>query len=478
MENSLLSFNLPEQLTKRLAFTRLSDGRRKLVVSTNWLPLVGFEADAPNIERSLGDNKGIVVERVRDLFDLPGRVKKVYTRTYKRRKNNPIEHQLDISSQKLLDRSFPADCKHVHVTFTPDRVEIRPLTSLQQRAMDNAKKADDPLSVFAACTSGVDLRSMSDNGFSIHSVIEWRPPEARDKVDLSETGALNVLANIPGVKAIYNEDINQIDVARIADAVAKSPFTNLSISVQCDDFSTAKGTTLKERSLADLSSSIDMGYDLLRLVESLAPPTLTIENVPAWINSDMYKMISLRLRKWGYQEHCLVADARDHGGLTSRKRAYSFFTALPNPFSWEKPQTRRQDTIWGIVKEHLPGCRHVSHSKSLQDGLESGRLRTITRESCHSPTFLKSQIRMAKDSVVIADQGKLFWPTEGLMKRLMGIPKSFNLSNCSSSIASEIIGQSVDMGLHEMVVRSVKRHLLAFQSQLLGLTQLHQPTFS
>lgn len=469
MSANELSFNTPDLMTKSLSFKKMNGGKRKLVVSTNWLTLIGFEAGAPNVEKSLGPNQGIVIERVRDLFDGNDRVKKVYTRSYKQRRNNPIETLLDISSQKLLDESFPASCSRVHITFTKDKVEIRPLTTHQERALENARKADDPLSVMAACTSGVDLHSMQKHGHSIHSIIEYRPAELRDKKDLTETGALNAVANIEGIKAVYNEDINTINLDRIAAAVNESPFTTFVISPVCDDFSTVKAKSLKDRSLEDLSSGIDMGYDLLRIVERLAPPTILIENVSGWVKSDMYRIISLRLRRWGYQEHCIVADARDYDGLTSRKRAYSFFTALPSPFNWEKPSERRTTPIWSIIEEHLPELRDVTHSKSLNDGIACGRLRTITPESCHSPTFLKSQLRMAKDSCVIRVDDRLYWPSEALTKRLMGIDESFTLENCSTTIASEIIGQSVDMGLHDMVVRSVKRHLIEFYDSIKSL---------
>lgn len=457
-----LNFNIPELLTKRLAIKKLSNGKRKIVVSTNWLPLVGFEINTPNTEKSLGRNKGIVIERVKDKGEAQGKVKKVYSRVYRTRRNNPIEAMLDIGGQKLLDESFPTECSHVHIVFTQDRIEITPLTSHQERALNNAKKCEDPLSVFAACTSGVDLHAMVENDFTVNHCIEYRPFEKRDKRDLTETGALNVLANIKGIKSLYNEDITTIDTKRLAADAAKSPCTTFVISPVCDDFSNVKANSLKEKSLDDLSSGIDMGYDLLRIVEALAPPTILIENVSGWVKSDMYKIISLRLRRWGYKEHCLVADARDYGGLTSRKRAYSFFSVLPSSFDWEKPVERRTAPIWDIIKRYLPDCRDVTHSKSLNDGKETGRLRVITPESTHSPTILKSQNRLAKDTCVISVDDKMYFPSEQLTKKLMGIGEDFTLENCSTTIASEIIGQSVDMGSHLPVIRSVKKHIMAF----------------
>ena len=455
-----------EKLTKQVAFKKMGPDKRKLVLSTNWLPLVDFEAGAPTMERSLGDNKGIEVVRVYDLLDAPLKTKKVYSRQYKRRKNNPLETLLDIGKQSLLSRSFPNECTHVHVTFTKGRILITPLFAKQHVAIENAKKTKDYLSVFAALTSGVDLYSLEKNGFNTRSIIEWRPQEARDKKDFTETGALNVLANIKGMRNVYNENINTVNVNHIVKDVENNPFMLFTASPQCDDYSNVKAKSLKDSSLVDLSSSIDMTYDLLRIVDALAPPMALFENVGGWLKSDGYTMLSLRMRRWGYSEHVLYADARDYGGLTARKRAYAFFSALPVSFDWESVVPRNSTGLWDLMGSMLDDCRDVTHSKSLQDGLVCGRLRVITKDSVFSPTILKSQLRQAKDSVVIQDGDRLLWPTERMMRFLMGVDEGFNLNAVSSTIASEIIGQSVDIPLHDSVVRSVKNHIERFVNSL------------
>jgi DNA (cytosine-5)-methyltransferase 1 len=461
-----LTFHAPEKLTKQLSIKQISGGKRKVVISTNWLPLVGFEKGDPTIERTLGEGKGFVIERVRNLFDNP-KIKKVYSREYKSRKNNPIETLLDISSQKLLDMSIPVGCERVHVTFKRDIVTVVPITSGQYKAIQNAKSAQERLSVFAGMTSGVDLQSLQSNGFTVSSILEWRCPEKRDGVkDLSETGALAAIANTAGVKNLYNENIFEVDVHRLAEDAAKSPFTLFHASPQCDDHSSLKTKKSKAGAVSDLSTTIDMAYDVIRICEELNPPTILLENVPNWLKSDVYTMLSVKLRRFGYKEHVLVGDARDYGGLTSRKRAYSFFTALPSHFAWEAPQSISTTSIWTLIDKHLPECRDVTHSKSLQDGITTGRLRPITPESNCAPTLLKSQERMAKDSVVIKKDGRLYWPTEKLLKELMGIEQSFDLRCVTKAIASEIIGQSVDIPLHDAVVRSAKRHINAFFDSL------------
>ena len=460
---NFLNINVPEIITKQLKMYSGAKGRRKITVSTNWLRLFDFEPNAPIVETSLGENKGMVIERVYDLFDMP-KVKRVYQRSYTKRKNNPLESQLEVSGQKILNESFPAGCERVHITFEHGKVTIVPLTTQQERALDNAKNAEDKLSAFVAFSSGVDVHAMQSEGFAVKGILDFRPQEARDKSDLTETGALNALSNAKGVKALFNEDIFAMDVNRIADHFKDSPFMVLHASPQCDDFSTLKNNKQKEKDIESVASTMDMTLDVLNMVEAICPPVVFLENVTGWAKSPVYDLMALRMRRRGYKEHLLAsADARDYDGMTSRKRAYAVFTMLDAPFEFEqKALARNSESIWNQITPFLKDCREVSHCKAIQDGARIGRLRIITKDSLHSPTPVKSQNRQAKDSLVIEHQGRYFWPTEELLKFVLGITEDFCLEANSQTIASEIIGQSIDVPLHASILRSVKRHIETF----------------
>lgn len=459
-EDVLVRVNVPDVATKQLKF-RAKGGRRILTISSNFLTLFGFAKGDAVIERCLGPGKGMTVERVDDLFAAP-QAKKVYSRTYKQRRNNPFEHLIEVSSQKLIDEAFPADCNRVHVLFERGRVTITPLFTVEERARANAEKAD-PTSVFAALTSGVDLHSMCASGFSISAVLEWRPQEARDKTDLTETGAMTALANSGALFAIFNEDVTSCVLDRIGHVMAKAPAMILHASPQCDDLSNLKSKSLKERDLETAHSTADMILDLLSIVERIAPPLIVFENVPGMIGSPAYEIASLRLRRWGYTRYEHVGDARDYGGLTSRKRAYVVFTLLDAPFAFEEPYAERERDAWSIIEPYLPECRDVSHSKSLNDGKEIGRLRAIRPGARNLPTPVKSIARMAKDSIVIEpEEGVFLFPSEDLFKHLLGIDE-VDLNAVSATIATEIIGQSIDRPHHEMILRSIQRHILAWE---------------
>lgn len=469
------TFAVPSGIaTKKLGIkVSPTTGKKKIAVSTNWLPIFGFEAGAEVVERSLGPNKGMEIILLSDFESFAGntfdlfnteevKLKKkiVYQREYKARKNNPLETLIEVASQKIIDDSFPNGTTRVHVTFSQSIITITPLTTHQEEALKNITP-ESKHEVFAACTSGVDLHSLeNDHGMSIHSVIEFRPHEARDgKRDLSETGALTVLRNVKNIGNLFNEDITYIDASRLEAAVKNSPVTTFMASPVCDDFTNVKNKKAKEDSIENLTSSIDQSFDLLRCIYAIKPPLICFEQVRGWYKSDAYKILNLRLRKLGYKENLLIADPRDYEGKTSRVRGYAVFTVLDSPFEFEAKTTRSNETIWDLVKKYLPECRDVSHSKSIQKGKAKGRLRVINKSSLHSPTFLKSQPRMAGDSVVVEDEGKFYWPCEGLQKELMGILPTFTTDASSMEIALECLGQSIDGAVHDSVIRSLKKHI-------------------
>ena len=71
---------------------------------------------------------------------------------------------------------------------------------------------------------------------------------------------------------------------------------------------------------------------------------------------------------------------------------------------------------------------------------------------------------MAKDSLVIEPEpDKFLFPSEKLLKRLLGID-DVDLTAVSATIATEIIGQSIDASHHAMIMRCVKRHIEDWQA--------------
>jgi len=458
MSNSI-NINKPQLTTKQLKLQECKAGK-KLVISTNWLPLFGFEETSLTVEELIGPNEGIRI-RVASLFDTD--TKKVYTRRYTTRKNNPIETMLDIRKQSLINEAFPEDTTQVHVVFKQNEITITPITNRQAEAIKSFKKSDNKLSTFLACSSGIDGYCLEKEGFTIETLLEYRPNEKRDKKDLSETGALNALANI-SPKYLINENIMNLDLEKLAALTCKSKSTLFHISLQCDDFSNVKAKSLKDKSVNDTSSTLNMTIDALNLIQKFNFPTVLIENVKGFSSSDIGKMTRVRLQRLGYSIHNMILNARDFGGYTNRERNYLFATLLPAEFTPPVEIQKDEKSLWNTFIEPriLKGeLREVSNSKSIQDGLKCGRARMIKRDSVFTPTFLKSQDRMAKDSVILFDEvrNKIFFPSNELVAELMGISREFTFDAVSKTIESEIIGQSVEVPLHSAILQSIKEHI-------------------
>ncbi|MCT7563332.1 DNA cytosine methyltransferase [Aliarcobacter butzleri] len=455
--NNTLNINIPQVATKQLKLQNCNAGK-KLVVSTNWLPLFGFEANSRVKEELIGIGKGIKVSLV-DKDDT--KVKKVYTREYKSRRNNPIETMLDIRSQTLLNQAFPTDTEKVHIQFTYGEILITPMCNRKAAAIKQFKKSNNEC--FVACSSGVDMVSMVKSGLKVETLLEYRPNEARDKNDMTETGAINAITNVE-VNHLINEDIMNLDIDKIFRLCSKSNYTNATISLQCDDFSNVKGSSLKDISLDDGSTSLDMVIDAINLISKFNFPTVLVENVPAFFTSDAGKVLGARLKRLGYKTYCDKFDARDYGGLTSRVRGYMFATMLPANFEMPKPTKSNDIPIWDLLNfdERIASgeFRDITHTSSLQDGLKTGRARFIKRDSISAPTVMKSQNRQAKDSVFIFDEvsNKYYFTSNKLLSELMGIKMDF--SSVSGTIESEIIGQSIEVPLHNAVLESINKHLI------------------
>jgi len=458
-----LNVNTPSLASKRIKITRY-DNKRKIQISSNLLPLFGFEKGTAVVERELGEGEGYIVELAN-----PGmpynNIKKIYQRTYKQRKCNPLETLFETSAKRILDKSIPMITEVVHVTMVYGKIIVKPIIDIVKEQLSKLAKAINPYTVFCACTSGVDAHAAYSAGFDINAAIEFRPVESRDKTDKTETGIMSLIANVP-VKKVFNEDITFVSTEYLRWATKKTPSSVFTISLQCDSLSNAKSNSLKEASFDNKDCSLDMLIDGLRIIDAFRFPVVVLEQVTGFAKSDVGKVWDLRLRKLGYRTQSVITDPRDHSGLTSRKRFIHVATLLPNKFVFPEKIERTNESIWDqYIKPHLDKMRDITHTSSIKKGLANGRLRVINKESTYANTIMKSQNRQAADSLVVEHDNKILFPNEELLRDLMGIPKSFNLDVNNKEIATEIIGQAVDYPYYHSLMQKVKEHINEFITQ-------------
>lgn len=451
----MLEVHSPKIITKQLAFNCVADKRRTRV-SSNFLMLCGFRP---------GTGLQIIQQERLGGFDVITAPRHeathiVYQRTYGKKKNSPLETVIEFGGQTLIDHAFPKYTERFHVEMRHGLLKFRPVPN---KAFNIIKRFKDesPYNAYVALTGGVDVHAMAECGWNTEIVLEHRPQEARDIAagrNLTEVHALSTLIN-GRPKILLNEDIHELDLARLKEYLQVcKPIGLTCFSLACDDFSQAKGKRLKERSLHDLSTTIDMVYPALQQIELMQPAAVLIENVAQFKSHDAGAILSTKLKRLGYHVTEQVYNSLDYQGIQQRKRYYLIASVFPGytpPAAIQGPKA----LLWPFIKPHLHDCTDVSHWKIFSTPSERGSISFLDENSTYCSTILKSQDRGIREGVYIKYQERILKPSVELLQKLMSIPESFNVSWQSQEQATETLGQSVDYELHKSVLHSLKAHL-------------------
>ena len=438
-------FYVPDVATKQLSIITSKDSR-KLRVSSNLLPMFGF-----NTGQRIGISK--LPDGVEVTFDDYG-PQKIYERKYTNRKNNH-EAVLELSNAEVMSQ-FPPYVNRFHVEMRQGSVKLRQILERAFSARKALRELANPATMFAALTSGVDIHAAQQLGFNIAGIVEWRSPESRDKSDLTETGVMTAVAN-NRIGAVFNEDIYKLDWSHVADTLDLPHVGVFHISLQCDGFSQLTPADYK---VVGINTTRDMIFPALDGIKRLEPAVVVIEQVEGFATSAEWQLFSLQLKRMGYYITDRVMDARDYGGLTSRKRFYAIASLFPAA-TLPEPTPRRTTPIWDeFIVPHLADCRDITHCKAINDGAKCGRLRVVDKHKTYSNTPVKSCARQAKDSLCLKHNDRYLMPSESLRKALLSIPQDFNTDVVGATMASEIIGQSIEYGMHHQIMKCVKEHIL------------------
>lgn len=568
------------KFTKRLRLQTVRRGQaaRKLVISTNWLHMVGLEPGSRVVERVIGPLMGLEV--------VPAPVeakasKLVYERSYKNRKTQS-EAMLDIRGQRVLSEAL-GTAEEVHIQFTRGRVLIRPvfehaqttdgvgacfalpdgegaygavaqavsviekmafarlsvgvsedffdstvfvLFQLQLKRLGYEIRAEgntlsawlpghesapvrlvdiqsldikpsifkretlsrlgglESYEVFSLCSSGVDTQSLMQEGFVPRALLEYRPPEARDyrvvKVngqsrrtgelerDWEEFGAACAAINTPTLRAVFNEDIYRFDPSLVSNDI--SGLSHLVGSIQCDHFSRLMDKDDRQAAIDNLSTSCDMFFPLLRIVES-GLLTLTIENVESFVHSEEYAILKARLEYLGYRVYSAVLKGQDYNSYTLRPRAFVFATLLDSGFEFPSAEPHMVNFWTDVVEPTLPDILDRPCSEnSVSSALRKGRMNAVSEGAKICRTLTKSQAKLVDDAVRIKVGEQYYWPALSTMKGAMSIPQAFNVEPFPSEFKTEVIGQSVCLAVHGALMRKIREHISSFFSRYLPAT--------
>jgi DNA (cytosine-5)-methyltransferase 1 len=478
----MLKVNVPEVATKVLKL-RTANDKKIMTLSSNWLPLFGFHGDARVVEEMIAPGKGY---QIRLANDDDTKTKKVYMREYTSRSANPlkkdakrVEQLVETAGQKII-REAMGNADHVHITFRHGVLTFTPVTNAERKLLQDLSQ-DDMINTLVAMTGGVDCSVLEEGGFRVDTVVEFRPQEKRDKTDYTETTALSALANC-APRVLCNEDIYTLDMNKLVGLIGDTPITVVHSSLQCDDLVSdgLKTREAKEKSLEDLSSTIDMFIPTLNMLDAIKPPVLVVENVPGFMGTKdkpnpINDIFCLQLRRRGYKVHQQIFNAKDYGGYTPRKRMYLVATTLNTEFNFPEQTGDRPFSVWNeVIVPNMEEImtRDITDGKVTQDALSSGRSAIISKDKPFSPTMMKAQGQSTKDSIMIEIEGRYYRPSTQVLKQLNSLPESFDAEWMPIDKAAQIIGQSICCKLHHAIMESVSSHIRAVSNTFKQSKQL------
>jgi len=446
--------------TKELATPYVPSRRQTVVrISSNLLRHHGFTPGTRITKTANPDGPGFQIKPSDQGEQM------VYSRGYTKRDPEFREAVIEIADSTWTNRLLGAD--RAQILSRPGCLQIRPIPNHRFQIISKAK-ATPGLPMFSVLSSGICAHAFTQAGFQPQALCEWRPPEKRDIAagrDLTETGVQTALENIP-FPVVFNQDIFTLSPQLINEGLENRSITLLAGSLQCDSFSNLKSAKLKtENRLTGEPGDAELFYPLLKTIEHTAPAIIFIENVPAFLNSEIGGAFKAILRRLGYyisQETLNGADFETHA---SRPRGFLVASAWPG-FSFPKPTGRNTQSLQAFLgRDILQDCQDVTESNLVKRALAKKRLRTANLLQPTAPVFPKSQARV-DDRVLFQIDDRLFNPNLPSMRKIHGIPEEFKMGHLPQDIQCEQIGQGVDYELIAKIAKQIHAHVTSHINSL------------
>ena len=249
----------------------------------------------------------------------------------------------------------------------------------------------------------------------------------------------------------------------------------------CQGFS-----TLGTRNARDPRNQLSL--EVVRWAKALQPDVVVIENVPAFINSDVWRRVTSLLQIEGYVVNVMVLDAFDFGVPQRRRRSFTFASRIgqPLPVCITRTPVRTVREAWLRLQSEPNGENH--HVAPIPSKLALARMRVIPIGG-DKRDVLRRAPSLAPPSWKYVSQeatgvwGRLNWdgpsntlrtclqnPSKGRYihpeqnrtislreaARLHSIPDTWTFVGLPTQIARQI-GNSIPLSLGRSVARSVHR---------------------
>ncbi|WP_461715421.1 DNA cytosine methyltransferase [Thiomicrolovo sp. ZZH C-3] len=371
-------------------------------------------------------------------------------RIVSQRKGKPV---LDIQN-KALSEAFEG-VENVCIKIYADRIEIEPLTEeqLQKKAL---AKATNPLTFIDLFAGGGTLtESFKLSGF--------KPVGA---VEIVDAYLGNYEKNNPGVFT-YNTRIQDADWSLLPDAdivMGGAP---------CDKYCNAGKAKAVDtgEAVCEAGDTGYLAYYFLEAVRAIRPGIAVIEEVEGFAKSAIVDVVKNVLKAMQYHVTEAIFYAYDMGGMTKRKR-YCLIGSMGKPVEiptsaaastksirdiLEVPYDEREWHTAETNKSIANFLRREAENKQ-KDAKRNFGIGRVYIDDRVAPTVTKHYTKAQMSQPILYDPDRdafsFFLPVE--LARLNGLPPSYQLPE-SKTLASEIIGQGVDIPSWTAVADAIKQ---------------------
>jgi len=276
-------------------------------------------------------------------------------------------------------------------------------------------------------------------------------------------------------------DVKRVRAAGSCDVLVAGP--------PCQGFS-----TIGRRDTNDPRNALSL--EVVRWVRQLRPKAVVIENVPAFLDSPIFRLVRHRLMRLGYYVVTYVLDAAHFGAPQRRARAFVVATQRPVSSGGPHPVVRVATTVrdaWRGLSRHPNGENF--HYAPRPSPLALARMRVIPRGGDRrdvmeraprlaAPSWWRLDIQVTdvwgrmvweapsntlKTEFNNASKGRYIHPSQHRVislreaARLQTIPDRWQFAGYPIHIARQI-GNSVPPVLGRAVARFIREHLKWLQS--------------
>lgn len=410
----------------------------RIYLQGKWLLKAGFEHDTPYVAE-IRNNEVII------RMDTDGK-RRVSS---KMKQTVPV---IDIENQQLKD-AFK-DCDKLQVTAHNHVITITPAHTVV--LVQERKLAMTEGSLFSG--GGFLTEAAKKMGFTPKFAVEVDP-------DYAEVYSVNH----PEAK-MFNMSVEEVS---FDDLRQFRPLGLLTMGIPCEPFSSIRtinrgGSEKRDKSLPpEAHENGDMVFWALRAVEATNPHTVMIEEVPNFLQSGAGFVLQSVLRRMGYHVESKIINPVEYGELTARKRAI-IIARTDGPVEWPEP-VKGSRTL-GDILDHPESPEvewfdkdskswlfdHWERQAAKGNGFPSQK---VTDDSPHVGTIKKRYFAGQGDNpVVVHPEHPEYcrWFTLNEVKRLHGISDGYFTGN-SKTLAGEIIGQGVHVGMMQKVIAANTR---------------------